>query len=73
MPCFCWIDDSCIEPEMKIIREHMKEIVALARIIDRKGDLPPRSGPPIPRHIIGDIHQLLDDLWTGKCKEIQLS
>lgn len=69
MPCLCWIDDGAIEPEMKVIRDHMKEIVKHAKIANAKGDLYPKSGPPIPRDLIQDIHQLLDDLWTEKCQE----
>ena len=71
MPCFCWMEDSEIESEMKIIRDHMKEIIKQARIISSKGDLRPNSGPPYPRSIVDDIHTLLDDLWSGKCKEKQ--
>lgn len=69
MPCFCWIDDSRIEPEMKIIRDHMKEIVKQMKIIHGAGDLYPKSGPPVPRNILDDIHELLNDMYTGKCSE----
>jgi len=68
MPCFCWISDSAIEPEMKIIREHAREIIKQARIINYKGDLHSDAGP-LPRSIMGDVHSLLDDLWLGKCSE----
>ena len=68
MPCFCWIDDSEIEPEMVEIRKHAKEIVRLAKIANGKGDLYSKSGP-IPREIMDDIHQLLNDYWNGKCSE----
>jgi hypothetical protein len=70
MPCFCWIDDSEIEPEMKIIREHAREIVRQAKIIHGKGDLYPKVGDgPCPRSPILDVHTLLDDLWNGRCSE----
>jgi hypothetical protein len=68
MPCFCWIDDCEIEPEMKIIRDHMRLIVEQAKIIHGKGDLYPKNGC-LPRHILGDIHKLLDDLFNDKCQE----
>ena len=70
MPCFCWISESEIEPEMKIIRDHAKKIIEQAKIIHQKGDLYPKSGPT-PRHPLEDVHALLDDLWNGKCKENQ--
>lgn len=70
MPCFCWMSDGEIEEEMKIIRNHMKEIVKQARIIHGKGDLyPNEKSSPRPRNIIDDLHRLLDDLYTGKCDE----
>ncbi len=68
MPCFCWISDDAIEAEMKIIRDHMKEIVKQMKIIHGKGDLHPKQGP-LPRNIRDDVHQLIDDLYTGKCDE----
>lgn len=68
MPCFCWIDDSDIEAEMVIIRQHVREIVKYAKIIDARGDLTPKSGP-LPRDIINDIHTLLNDLYNERCSE----
>lgn len=70
MPCHCWVSESEIEPEMKIIRDHMKEIVKLVKIIDGRGDLSPsEKTSPAPRHVKDDVHKLLDDLYTGKCQE----
>jgi hypothetical protein len=68
MPCFCYIDDQYIEPELKIIRAHMRIIIEQAKILHSKGDLSPLSGSK-PRHILDDIHKLLDDLWNGECQE----
>lgn len=68
MPCTCWIDDESIEPEMKIIRDHCREIVRIAKVIHSKGDLHGR-GTPTPRHPLDDVHILLDDLFAGKCSE----
>lgn len=69
MPCLCYIDDRAIEPEMKIIRDHMVEIVKQLKIIDGKGDLYSKDGKPYPRDPRDDVHKLLDDLYTGKCQE----
>jgi hypothetical protein len=71
MPCFCWMGDNEIEEEMKIIRDHMKEIVKQAKIIHGKGDLYPNERNPgcTPRSILKDCHDLLDDLYNEKCKE----
>ena len=68
MPCFCWMDDSEIEPEMKLIRLHVKYIVAQMNIIHSKGHLYPKKGS-LPRHIMDDVKCLLDDIWSGKCSE----
>jgi hypothetical protein len=70
MPCFCWIDDSEISEEMRLIRKYANEIVILAKIIHGKGDLSPSAkSSPLPRDIMDDVHCLLDDLFNGKCKE----
>lgn len=71
MPCFCWIDDSEIDDEMKLIRDHVKEIVNICRSIHSKGDLYPKpdSGVSYPRSPVLDVHTLLDDLWNNKCSE----
>ena len=70
MPCFCWISDSEIEPELREIRKHAIEIVKLGKLIHDKGDLyPSAKSSPCPRSPMEDIHKLLDDLWSGKCQE----
>jgi hypothetical protein len=70
MPCFCWIDDNEISEEMQKIRKHAKSIIRLAKKIHGKGNLYPSDrSTPLPRHIMTDVIDLLNDLWAGKCKE----
>lgn len=68
MPCHCWTSDDNLEPEMTQIRNHIREIVKLLEILNRKGDFS-KEGQSYPRDLREDIHKLLDDISLGKCSE----
>lgn len=61
MTCYCWKDDCELNPEMRVIRDHMREVVKQAHLIDEK--------QAVSQNILEDVHALLDDLYRGKCAE----